>query len=172
VLAFGYVAGFNLPGQWRSMDLTWLRNLINPRENPMFLLVVSYSVRRLPYIVRVAYAGLQQMSVLLEEASRNLGAGHWTTLRRIVLPLLKGNLIAGGVLTFAFAFLEVSDSLILAMKEHFYPVTKTIWALMGRIEPGAAGVASALGVLGMLLLFAAFYTANRLLGKKMGSLFG
>ena len=68
--------------------------------------------------------------------------------------------------------LEVSDSLILAMKEQFYPATKAIWALMGRVEPGAAAVASALGVLGMLLLFFAFWTANRVLGKKMGNLFG
>ena len=32
--------------------------------------------------------------------------------------------------------------------------------------------ASALGALGMLLLFAAFFTANRVLGRRMGSLFG
>ncbi len=172
VLAFGYVAAFNVPSTWHGMDLTWLRGFVNSRENPMFLLVISYSVRRLPYMVRAAHAGLQQMSVSLEEASSNLGASSFTTVRRIVLPLLKGNILAGAILTFAFAFLEVSDSLILAIKEEFYPVTKTIWALMGRIEPGADSVASALGALGMLLLFAAIYTSNRLLGKKMGSLFG
>ncbi len=172
VLAFGYVVGFNVPTAWHGWDMRWLKSFVNPRDNPMLLLVIGYSVRRLPYIVRAAYSGLQQMSVSLEEASRNLGAGTVTTMRRIVLPLLKGNIIAGAVLTFAFAFLEVSDSLILAMKEQFYPVTKTIWALMGRIEPGSASVACALGVLGMAMLFAAFYTANRILGKKMGSLFG
>ena len=138
----------------------------------MLLLVISYSVRRLPYLVRAAHAGFQQLHVSLEEASYNLGATRWMTLRRVVFPLLKGHLVAGAVLTFAFAFLEVSDSLILAMRERFYPVTKTIWALMGRIEPGAASVACALGALGMLILFAAFYTANRLLGKRMGNLFG
>lgn len=176
VLAFGYVVAFNVPTVFhalgRDWDLQWLKSFVNPRDNPTLLLVISYSVRRLPYIVRAAYAGLQQMSVSLEEASRNLGAGQVTTMRRIVLPLLRGNIIAGAVLTFAFAFLEVSDSLILAMKENYYPVTKTIWALMGRIEPGAASVACALGVLGMLLLFAAFYLANRILGRRMGSLFG
>lgn len=34
--------------------------------------------------------------------------------------------------------LEVSDGLILAMKEPFFPITKMIWLLMGRIEPDAA----------------------------------
>lgn len=172
VLAFGYVVGFNVPAQWKGVDFTWLRNWINPRENPMLLLVVSYSIRRLPYVVRIMYSGLQQVSVLLEEASRSLGASQWLTLRRIVFPILKSNLFAGGVLAFAFAFLEVSDSLILAMKEQFYPVTKTIWALVGRIEPDAVHVACALGVLGMFLLLLSFYVVTRLLGKKMGSLFG
>lgn len=172
VLAFGYVAAFNIPREWHGYDLRPLKSWIDPRENPFLLLVISYSVRRLPYMVRATHAGLQQVSVSLEEASRNLGATPFVTLRRIVLPLLKGNILAGAVLTFAFAFLEVSDSLILAMKERFYPVTKTIWALMGRIEPGSASVACALGVLGMAMLFASFYLATRLLGKKMGTLFG
>lgn len=172
VLAFGYVAAFNIPATWRGIDLIWIKSFVNPRDNPMLLLVVSYSVRRLPYIVRAVQAGLQQMSVSMEEASRNLGASEWTTLRRIVLPLVRGNLIAGAVLTFAFAFLEVSDSLILAMREQFYPTTKVIWALMGRIEPGAGSVACALGVVGMLLLWGSFYVANRILGKRMGNLFG
>ncbi|MCC7519403.1 MAG: iron ABC transporter permease [Verrucomicrobiae bacterium] len=172
VLAFGYVMAFDVPASWRGFDLSGLRAVVNPRENPMLLLVVSYSVRRLPFLVRSVHAGLRQMSVSLEEASRNLGAGPAATVRRIVLPLVRGNVIAGAALTFAFAFLEVSDSLILAMKEEFYPVTKTIWALMGRIEPGAGAVASALGVLGMLLLFAAFFLANHVLGRRMGNLFG
>ena len=171
VLAFGYVVGFNIPSQWGGVDFSWLKDFVNPRENPAFLLIISYSVRRLPYVVRAVHAGLQQMSVSLEEASRNLGAGAFTTLRRIVLPLLKGNILGGAVLTFAFAFLEVSDSLILAMKEDFYPVTKTIWSLLGRIEPGSASVASALGVVGMLVLLTCFYVAQRASGRRAGEMF-
>ena len=172
VLAFGYVVAFNVPAKWNNWDLSALQHFINPRENPIFLLIISYSVRRLPLIVRAVHAGFQQMSVSLEDASRNLGANQSQTMKWIVLPLLRGNVLAGAVLVFAFAFLEVSDSLILAMKEKFYPTTKTIWALMGRIEPGSASIACALGVLGMLLLLAAFYLANRILGKRMGNLFG
>lgn len=170
VLAFGYVVSFNVPTKWHGIDLSGLKSWVNPRDNPTLLLIVSYSVRRLPYVVRSAYAGLQQMSLSVEEASRNLGAGQWMTLRKIVIPLLKGNLVAGAILTFAFSFLEVSDGLILAMREPYYPVTKTIWALMGRIEPGSAGIACALGVLGMLLLWMSFYVANRFLGRRMESL--
>lgn len=160
VLAFGYVAGFDFPVPW-----------LNPRENPTVLLIVSYSVRRLPYLVRSAYAGFQQTSVTLEEASANLGASPWRTLRRITLPLIMAHLVAGTVLTFAFAMLEVSDSLILAMREPYFPITKMIYALMGRIEPNAAAVACALGVVGMGVLAASLLVAGRLLGRKMGQLF-
>jgi len=66
---------------------------------------------------------------------------------------------------------EVSDSLILAMKEHFYPITKEIWVLMGRIEPDAPSLACAMGVLGMVLLTISLFVASKALGKKMGQLF-
>lgn len=160
VLAFGYLGGFNVPQHW-----------LNPRENPTLLLVAAYSVRRLPYIVRSAYAGFQQTSVTLEEASLNLGASAFRTLRKITVPLMMANLIAGTLLTFSYAMLEVSDSLMLAMKEHYYPITKAILALMGRIEADAPGLASAMGILGMALLATSLFFASKVLGKKMGQLF-
>jgi iron(III) transport system permease protein len=160
VLAFGYVAAFDFPVEW-----------LNPRRNPTLLLVISYSVRRLPYIVRSAAAGFQQTSVTLEEASANLGAGPWRTLRKISLPLIGAHLLAGTVLTFSFAMLEVSDSLVLAMREQYYPITKAIYQLMGRIDPNAPSVACALGVIGMIILMGSLLFAGRLLGKKMGNIF-
>lgn len=160
VIAFGYVAAFDVKLAW-----------VNPRENPTLLLVISYAVRRLPYIVRSAYAGFQQTHVALEEASANLGATPWRTLRKITLPLVMANLIAGTILTFSLAMLEVSDGLILAMKEKFYPITKTIWVLLGRVEPNSAGVACALGMVGMLILGGSLLLAGRLMGRKVGQLF-
>ena len=149
----------------------WLNEHLNPRNNPTLLLIIGYSVRRLPYIVRSAYAGFQQTSVTLEEASANLGAGPLRTLRKITLPLVLANLIAGTILTFSFAMLEVSDGLVLAMKEKYFPITKMIYQLMGRLDPSAAAIACALGVVGMVLLTVSLLVAGRLLGKRMGQLF-
>jgi iron(III) transport system permease protein len=149
----------------------WLNEYFNPRNNPTLLLIISYSVRRLPYIVRSAYAGFQQTSVTLEEASANAGASPFRTLRKITLPLVMANLIAGTILTFSFAMLEVSDGLILAMKEQYFPITKMIYQLKGRIDPNAPSVACALGVVGMVLLTASLFVAGKLLGKRMGQLF-
>jgi len=157
VIAFGYVAGFS-------------GTILDARNNPIPLLVIAYAVRRLPYMVRAAYAGFQQTSVALEEASLNLGAGPARTLRKITFPLVLANLVAGGILCFAFAMLEVSDSLILAMKEQFYPITKTIYVLLGRIADGPY-IASAMGILGMALLTVSLMLAGKFLGKRMGELF-
>ena len=67
--------------------------------------------------------------------------------------------------------LEVSDSLILAMREQYFPITKMIYQLMGRIEPNAPSVACALGVVGMVILSASLLLAGRILGRRMGQLF-
>ena len=167
VLAFGYVAGFDIDAKTHPTLDAWL----DPRTNPTLLLVIAYSVRRLPYIVRSAVAGFQQTSVTLEEASAGLGAGPLTTLRRITLPLVAANLVAGTILTFSFAMLEVSDSLLLAMRDQFFPMTKQIWSLMGRIHPSSASVACALGVVGMGVLVTSLLVAGRIMGRRMGQLF-
>ena len=157
VVAFGYVAAFSATP-------------LDPRINPVPLLVIAYAVRRLPYMVRAAYAGFQQSSVVLEEAAMNLGASPLKTLYQITFPLVFANLVAGAVLAFSFAMLEVSDSLILALKEPYYPITKAIYALLGRIADGPY-IASAMGVLGMLLLAASLFIAGRFFGRRMGELF-
>lgn len=161
VLAFGYLA-MTQPG--RHFDF------LDPSKDPTALLVIAYAVRRLPYVVRAAVAGLQQTSVTLEEAAQNLGAGPLTALRRITLPLIAANLLAGGMLAFAFAMLEVSDSLLLAQKQPDFPITKAIYELFQLLGEGRF-VAAALGVWAMLFLAITILAMSRILGKKMGALF-
>lgn len=157
VLAFGYLAGYS-------------GTFLDARHYPVPLLVISYAVRRLPYMVRAAYAGFQQTSVTLEEAAQNLGASRLRIMFQITFPLILANLVAGGILCFSFAMLEVSDSLILALKDEYYPITKAIYALLGRIADGPY-LASAMGVFGMLLLIVSLFLAGRFLGRRMGELF-
>jgi len=161
VLAFGYLS-MTQDGK--------LFERFNPGKDPTLLLIVAYSLRRLPYIVRSAVAGLQQTSVTLEEAAQNLGCPPLRTLRRITLPLIMANVIAGGLLAFSFAMLEVSDSLILAQRQQDYPITKAIYELFQLLGEGRF-VASALGVWAMVFLGLTIFTASKVLGKKMGALF-
>jgi len=161
VLAFGYIT---MTQEGR------LFAFLNPAKDPTLLLIIAYSVRRLPYVVRAAVAGLQQTSVTLEEAAQNLGASPLRTLRRVTFPLITANVLAGGLLAFSFAMLEVSDSLILAQKQQHYPITKAIYELFQLLGEGRF-IASALGVWAMVFLGLTILAASRILGKKLGALF-
>ena len=79
-------------------------------------------------------------------------------------------MLAGGLLAFAFAMLEVSDSLVLAQKQHDFPITKAIYELFQSMGEGRF-VASALGVWAMVFLGLTIFATSRLLGKKLGALF-
>ena len=166
VLAFGYLA---MTQEGRHFEFLVTNPLIGV-GNPVIILIIAYSVRRLPYIVRSAVAGFQQTSVTLEEASMNLGCGPTKTLFRITIPLIAANLIAGAILAFAFSMLEVSDSLILAQKQVHFPITKAIYTLFAALGNGPY-LAAALGVWAMAFLTVAIVGAGFLLGKKMGALF-
>lgn len=161
VLAFGYLS-MTQPGRaFAALD---------PGKDPTLLLVIAYAIRRLPYVVRSAVAGLQQTSETLEEAAQNLGCTPTRTLRRITMPLIAANVLAGGLLAFSFAMLEVSDSLILAQKQQDFPITKAIYELFMLIGDGKY-LAAALGVWAMVFLGLTIAVASKILGKKLGALF-
>jgi iron(III) transport system permease protein len=91
---------------------------------------------------------------------------------RITLPLIAANIIAAGVLTFTFAMLEVSDSLILAQTSEYYPITKQIYRLATSTgSPDATNQAAAMGIYGMVLLGGTMGIASLLLGKRLGMIF-
>ncbi|HUR58918.1 MAG TPA: iron ABC transporter permease [Opitutaceae bacterium] len=161
VLAFGYLA--------MSQDGK-LFSFLNATRDPTILLVIAYSIRRLPYVVRSAAAGFQQTSETLEEAAQNLGCPPLKAMIKITLPLITANLIAGGLLAFAFAMLEVSDSLILAQKQAYYPITKAIMELFQLLGDGKF-IASALGVWAMVFLAVIIAGLSTILGRKLGAIF-
>jgi iron(III) transport system permease protein len=170
VMAFGYVA-MTLRWPFGPGDpLEGVIDVIGAEPNPAALLIVAYAVRRLPYVVRATVAGLQQTSPDLEEAALNLGAGRLRVACTIVAPLISASLVAGGLLAFSFAMLEVSDSLILAQREAHFPVTKAIFVLFEKLGDGPY-IASALGVWAMALLALTMVGAAALLGRGLGALF-
>lgn len=162
VLAFGYFAMTQTGG--------WLSRLDPISHDPTPLLVLAYSVRRLPFMVRSCAAGLEQLPEAMEEAAIDLGASWKRTLSRITLPLLAPSFLAGGVLVFSRSMLEVSDSLILAFDRQTYPMTKAIWSLAAIPSSGMES-ASVLGCWGMILLLATFAIASKVLGKRLGGVF-
>ncbi|MHA7814141.1 MAG: ABC transporter permease [Phycisphaerales bacterium] len=173
VMAFGYVAmtlrwpfGSGGPLEGTGLNL----EVFGENPNPFPLLIIAYAIRRLPYIVRSTVSGLEQTSGELEEAAVNLGASRVTAVRKIIVPLIMANLIAGGLLVFSFSMLEVSDSLILAQRSDHFPITKMIFEFTNRLGDGIY-IASAMGVWGMTLLTITLFGASLMLGKKLGSIF-
>ncbi len=161
VMAFGYLA-MSQEGK--------IFAFLNPVENPTALLIIAYTVRKLPFVVRSAAAGLQQTSVAYEEAAQNLGCPPFRAALRITLPLIAASLMAGALLAFSQSMLEVSDSLILAQKARFYPITKAIYELMQLLGDGRY-IASALGVWAMVFLGITITGASILMGRKLGAIF-
>ncbi len=162
ILAAGYLAVTAKGG--------WLQS-IGPRENAFIILVIAYSVRRLPFVVRGVSAGLQQVPLAMEEAACDLGSSRAGAVFRITIPLIAASLIAAAVLTFSFAMLEVSDSLMLAQLENDYPITKEIYDQAQAGTTVSLNRAAALGVYAMALLGGGMAVATALLGKKLGAIF-
>ncbi|HEY1791887.1 MAG TPA: iron ABC transporter permease [Opitutaceae bacterium] len=161
VLAFGYLA-MSQEGR--------LFHFIDPVRDPTVLLIVAYALRRLPYVVRSAAAGFEQTSVTLEEAAENLGSPPFRAVVRATLPLIAANLMAGALLAFAFAMLEVSDSIILAQKMVYFPITKAILELYQLLGDGKF-LACALGVWAMVFLGTMVAGISILLGRRLGAIF-
>ncbi len=164
----GVVVAFGFLGM--TVKFSWAAALFDPVENPLWLLAIAYAVRRIPYVVRSVGSGLEQTPEELENAARNFGASAWQVLCRITLPLIVANLLVGGLFAFSFSMLEVSDSLILAQKSEFFPITKALFELSQILGSGPSS-ASAFGVWAMCFLAVTLIAAGVLLGKRIGSIF-
>lgn len=76
-------------------------------------LFIGHVLVCVPYVFISVSAVLVRFDTSLEEASRSLGAGPLTTFRRVTLPLIKGGVVAGAILSFITSFDEFPVSLLL-----------------------------------------------------------
>ena len=165
VLAFGYVGAY--AGIYSSPQHLFGGTF---SIGVGYFLILSYAIRRLPYTTRSCVAGLEQTPRNLEEAANSLGATPGAVLRKITFPLILANVVAGGILAFSFAMLEVSDSIVLATKPEDFPLTKAIYILFG--NPGNGDqLASALGLIALIFLTFSLLAAGTFLGRRWGQMF-
>lgn len=76
--------------------------------------VMAETFVSMPFLVLTVEAGLRSMDARYEEAARSLGAGRWTVLRRVTLPLIAPSLVAGAVLCWARALGEFGATITFA----------------------------------------------------------
>lgn len=130
------------------------------------MLVIAYAVRRLPYALSAATAALRQLHVSLEEAAESLGARKFTTLLRIVVPLMTGGLLAGFVTSFATAAVELSATLLLVSHAPDAPLAYGIYVYMQ--SAAGRGPGAALGVIAVIVVAVATYLAYRVAEHERG----
>jgi iron(III) transport system permease protein len=124
------------------------------------MLVIAYAVRRLPYALSAATAALRQVHLSLEEAAESLGAGKFTTLTRVVVPLMTGGLLAGFVTSFATAAVELSATLMLVAKQADAPLAYGIYIYMQ--SAAGRGPGAALGVIAVVVVAIATFVSYRI----------
>jgi iron(III) transport system permease protein len=123
------------------------------------MLVIAYAVRRLPYALIAAKAALHQLHISLEEAAETLGAGKFTTLQRIVVPLMAGGLFAGFMTSFATAAVELSATLLLVARSDDAPIAYGIYVYMQ--SAAGRGPGAALGVIAVVTVAVATFISYR-----------
>jgi ABC-type Fe3+ transport system permease subunit len=145
-----------------------------PQNGPMFLIIMSFLVRKFPFTVRAAYAGLQQTPEVLEEAAQNVGASRNKTFTSIVFPLIGVSVLAGALLSFVYCVSEVSTSLLLG-GANYYQAPLTFWineTYAGLPPLYGIGPAAALGVLMMIMQMVVIAATNAILKTRASAMTG
>jgi iron(III) transport system permease protein len=134
-----------------------------PVTQTWILIMIAYAVRRLPYALRSCMAALQQINVSLEEAAEMLGASGWRTVRRIVIPLMAGGILAGFVSSFITAAVELSATILLVVKESQAPMSYGIYLYMQSVA--GRGPGAALGVMAVAMVALGTYASHRVMER-------
>lgn len=135
-----------------------------PLATLWIVIVLALAIRRLPYALRACYAALQQISESLEEAAENLGATKARTVRRIVVPLMTGGILAGFVTSFATAAVELSATLMLVQSNADAPLAYGLYVFMQ--SAAGRGPGAALGVIAVLLVAACTLLSQYILDRN------
>ena len=125
VLGLSYILAFNVP----PVELT----------GTGLIIVLCFVFRNLPVGVRAGTASFKQLDKSLDEASWMLHASTFTTLRRVVLPLMKSALVAALVYSFVRSMTTVSAVIFLVTAKYELATTYII----GQVGNGAYGLALA-----------------------------
>jgi len=134
-----------------------------PIYGTIWLLLIAYVTRFIPYGMRSASGSILQIHSELEEAAAASGASWWETFRRVTLPLLRPGFAAGWIYICIVSFREFSTSVLLATGE-----SRVLSILLFTMfEQGQVTVVAAIGVLmiaTLLAIVALFYKVSGRVG--------
>lgn len=130
------------------------------------IIVLALVFRNMPVAIRATVSGLAQIDPSLEEASTMLRAKSFTTLRRVLFPLLVNTVVTGLIFAFVSGVTAVSQVIFLVS-----PGNQLATVLMlGWIEQGQLGRGAAMGailIVSMLAVILAMLAIARVIGARM-----
>ena len=133
-------------GAW--LDQTFgLKIVFAPPGIILALLFVTF-----PFVVRTVQPVLQSLDREQEEAAATIGAGAWTTFRRVVLPAIALPLTSGALLSFARAIGEFGAIVVVAGNIPLRTQTAAVY-VFGEVESENRRAASAMSVVMLLIAF-------------------
>ena len=153
-----------MPGIVLGVSLIWVYLTIPiPIYGTIWVLLLAYITKYIPYGIRAASASMIQINKELEEASLTAGGTWFQTFRKVILPLLMPGFVAGWIYISIIALRELSTSILL------YSYNSTVLSIMAfdLWEGGQYTYVCALGVMMVLLLVAMAFTARKL-GARIG----
>ena len=127
-----------------------------------FIMILSYTIRRLPYTIRSSSAILRNISPSIEEASINLGASDAKTFFKVTVPMMMPGVISGAILSWIMIITELSTSIILYTTKT-KTMTLEIYSQIIRGNDGVASAISAILTFSTIIALAAFFKIS---GKK------
>ncbi len=131
-----------------------------PVYGTIWIMVIAFAARYLPYAMRFSHAGLIGIHKELEESATTSGASWGNVARKIMIPLMMPALFAGWIYIFLITIRELSVALLL-YSPGSEVISVVIWELW---ENGAVGTLSAfaLGIsVGTVLIASLFYKLSR-----------
>ena len=148
VIGVGYILAFNIP----PIEIT----------GTGVILVVCFIFRNMPTGIRAGIASMSQLDPSLDEASLTLGARSFTTLRKILLPLLRPALIAALVFSFVTAMTAMSAVIFLVSADYDMATSY----ILGRVEFGDYGLAIAYSSVLIIVMLGAIGLIQLVVGKR------
>ncbi|HEY1374742.1 MAG TPA: iron ABC transporter permease [Candidatus Binatia bacterium] len=153
-----------MPGIVLGVSLIWVYlTLPIPIYGTIWVLLLAYITKFMPYGIRSTSATMIQINKELEEASMASGGTWFQTFRKVILPLLMPGFVAGWIYISIISLRELSTSILL------YSYNSTVLSIMAfdLWEGGQYTYVCALGVLMVLLLVTMAFVARKL-GARIG----
>jgi len=157
--ALSYLS-FGFPGIVIGVGFMWFF-VYTPLYATLSALFIGYIAAYLPYGIRPLSSAFIQLHSDLEESSRVSGASGWTTMRRIVIPLIVPGIVSAWILMSTMFLREANLSVILSR-----PGTEVLAVQILRFaEDGLWGPLAALGVV-MIFISTLFVTLASWAGRR------